>query len=127
MPALSNICGTTSSSFTIGGAGITIYSGIITPKNTGLAPNNGDLYIQNSSPATIWQFSNNVWAKYALSGAGVPVGFNSYWSSNNIPQNWLVRDGSNFNTQQYPDLVQIFPSGQLNDDRGLFLRGYEPS
>ncbi|MGP0902113.1 phage tail fiber protein [Serratia sp. CY76391] len=52
-----------------------------------------------------------------------PVGVIEAWPSDVPPTGWLMCDGSGFNTGVFPNLALIFPSGQLPDLRGAFLRG----
>ncbi|MEL5280827.1 phage tail protein [Serratia bockelmannii] len=52
-----------------------------------------------------------------------PVGVIEAWPSDTPPLGWLMCDGSGFNTSIFPNLAQVFPSGQLPDLRGAFLRG----
>ncbi|MGQ8702887.1 phage tail-collar fiber domain-containing protein [Serratia marcescens] len=52
-----------------------------------------------------------------------PVGVIEAWPSDTPPPGWLMCDGSGFNTGLFPNLTLIFPSGQLPDLRGAFLRG----
>ncbi|CAI1951262.1 phage tail-collar fiber domain-containing protein [Serratia marcescens] len=52
----------------------------------------------------------------------VPVGVIEAWPSDTPPTGWLMCDGSGFNTGIFPSLARIFPSGQLPDLRGAFLR-----
>ncbi|WP_337039903.1 phage tail protein [Serratia marcescens] len=52
-----------------------------------------------------------------------PVGVIEAWPSDTPPPGWLMCDGSGFNTSIFPNLAQVFPSGQLPDLRGAFLRG----
>ncbi|WP_053091646.1 MULTISPECIES: phage tail protein [Serratia] len=53
----------------------------------------------------------------------VPVGVIEAWPSDTPPTGWLMCDGSGFNKGAFPNLALIFPSGQLPDLRGAFLRG----
>ncbi|CAI1967701.1 phage tail-collar fiber domain-containing protein [Serratia marcescens] len=59
---------------------------------------------------------------YANGTNVAPVGVIEAWPSDTPPQGWLICDGSGFNTAIFPSLARIFPSGQLPDMRGAFLR-----
>ncbi|MGQ8702273.1 phage tail-collar fiber domain-containing protein [Serratia marcescens] len=52
-----------------------------------------------------------------------PVGVIEAWPSDTPPTGWLICNGTGFNTGAFPNLALIFPSGQLPDLRGAFLRG----
>ncbi len=65
--------------------------------------------------------------EWVSDGGGIdttPVGTVVAWASNNTPPDgWLLLNGQTFSTSAYPQLASIFPSGQLPDFRGYFLRG----
>lgn len=42
-----------------------------------------------------------------------------------IPTGCLAMNGQRFDTRRYPKLAQIYPSGQLPDMRGEFIRGWD--
>ncbi|PHM73721.1 tail fiber protein [Xenorhabdus kozodoii] len=59
---------------------------------------------------------------------GVPIGATIEWQSNaRIPDGFMLNDGRAFDRYQYQELLKIFPSGQLPDDRGLFKRALDSS
>ncbi|EOG9640571.1 tail fiber protein [Proteus mirabilis] len=47
------------------------------------------------------------------------------WSQQTPPPGYLVCNGQSFNTVTYPKLTQAYPSGQLPDLRGEFIRGLD--
>lgn len=40
-----------------------------------------------------------------------------------VPAGFLAMNGQRFSTSRYPELARLYPSGQLPDLRGLFIRG----
>lgn len=42
-----------------------------------------------------------------------------------VPTDCLAMNGQRFDTRRYPKLAQIYPSGQLPDMRGEFIRGWD--
>lgn len=42
-----------------------------------------------------------------------------------VPTGCLAMNGQRFDTRRYPKLAQIYPSGQLPDMRGEFIRGWD--
>lgn len=64
---------------------------------------------------------NRVWAK----SSSVPVGTIAIWGAINIPYGWLECNGQSFNTSVYPELAKYYPSGNVPDFRGVFLRGLD--
>lgn len=62
-----------------------------------------------------------LWAK----SSGVPVGTIAIWGSASLPPGWLACNGQNFNTSAYSELAKYYPSGNLPDFRGVFLRGLD--
>ncbi|HAT4484204.1 TPA: tail fiber protein [Proteus mirabilis] len=54
-----------------------------------------------------------------------PVGSPIPWSQQTPPPGYLVCNGQWFNTATYPKLAQAYPSGQLPDLRGEFIRGLD--
>lgn len=69
--------------------------------------------------------------------SNLPCGFMAYWPKPTAPAGWLVRDGSAISRTTYKDLFNAigtdFGAGDgvntfnLPDDRGYFIRGYNPS
>ncbi|BGI51963.1 MAG: hypothetical protein HamCj_10790 [Candidatus Hamiltonella defensa (Ceratovacuna japonica)] len=53
----------------------------------------------------------------------VPVGVPLPWPTDRPPTGWLLCNGDRFNATQYPLLASAYPSGQLPDLRGEFIRG----
>lgn len=53
----------------------------------------------------------------------IPVGVPLPWPTDTPPTGWLLCNGDRFNTIQYPLLALAYPSGQLPDLRGEFIRG----
>ena len=52
---------------------------------------------------------------------GIPIPH----SLSTIPTGCLAMNGQRFDTRRYPKLAQIYPSGQLPDMRGEFIRGWD--
>ncbi|ATW34677.1 MULTISPECIES: phage tail protein [Candidatus Williamhamiltonella] len=53
----------------------------------------------------------------------VPVGVPLPWPTDRPPTGWLLCNGARFDKTQYPLLASAYPSGQLPDLRGEFIRG----
>lgn len=64
---------------------------------------------------------NGKWTK----SSGVPVGTIAIWGSTSIPSGWLECNGQAFNKSAYTELATKYPSGQVPDFRGVFLRGLD--
>ncbi|MDC9589173.1 phage tail protein [Xenorhabdus sp. XENO-10] len=72
------------------------------------------------------QFLNNNGGRSEQSIIGVPIGATIEWQSEAaIPYGFVENNGREFNKSRYPDLLKVFPSGRLPDDRGLFKRGLD--
>lgn len=54
-----------------------------------------------------------------------PVGVPLPYPSATPPAGWLKCNGAPFNKGQYPKLAALFPSGNLPDLRGEFIRGWD--
>lgn len=54
----------------------------------------------------------------------LPVGGLIYWPSDTPPAGWLECNGQDFDTDKYPKLAEVLPSGRVPDFRGLFVRGW---
>jgi len=54
-----------------------------------------------------------------------PVGVPMPYPSATPPAGWLKCNGAPFNKGQYPKLAALFPSGNLPDLRGEFIRGWD--
>lgn len=52
---------------------------------------------------------------------GIPIPY----PLSSVPAGYLAMNGQRFDTQRYPKLAQKYPSGQLPDLRGEFLRGWD--
>ncbi|QHJ85433.1 MAG: hypothetical protein [Bacteriophage sp.] len=55
--------------------------------------------------------------KSAAPANSVPVGAELTVFGGTVPQGWLRRDGSSFDTKKWPELAVIIPTGALPDDR----------
>lgn len=55
----------------------------------------------------------------------VPIGTILPFYSTSVPNNYLLCDGSNFNSDDYPELYALLGSTTLPDLRGQFLVGYK--
>ncbi|AYB49865.1 phage tail protein [Candidatus Williamhamiltonella defendens] len=53
----------------------------------------------------------------------VPVGVPLPWPTDRPPTGWLLCNGDRFDKTRYPLLASAYPSGQLPDLRGEFIRG----
>jgi phage-related tail fiber protein len=57
----------------------------------------------------------------------IPVGFPLPWPQATPPEGWLKCNGAAFDKAKYPKLAVAYPSGNLPDLRGEFLRGWDDS
>ncbi|KES14625.1 Phage-related tail fiber protein, partial [Gilliamella apicola SCGC AB-598-I20] len=55
----------------------------------------------------------------------LPVGIPMPWPNTQPPAGWLECNGSMFNKNQFPKLAAAYPSGELPDLRGEFIRGWD--
>lgn len=55
----------------------------------------------------------------------IPVGFPLPWPQSTPPEGWLKCNGAPFDRVKYPKLAVAYPSGNLPDLRGEFLRGWD--
>ncbi|MFW6835679.1 phage tail protein, partial [Enterobacter hormaechei] len=55
----------------------------------------------------------------------IPVGFPLPWPQATPPGGWLKCNGAAFDKAKYPKLAVAYPSGNLPDLRGEFLRGWD--
>ncbi|ELH3204545.1 tail fiber protein [Escherichia coli] len=60
-------------------------------------------------------------------GSALPVGVPVPWPSATPPTGWLKCNGAAFDKVKYPGLAAVFPSGNLPDLRGEFIRGWDDS
>uniref|UniRef100_UPI002042CF5A phage tail protein n=1 Tax=Escherichia coli TaxID=562 RepID=UPI002042CF5A len=60
-------------------------------------------------------------------GSALPVGVPVPWPSATPPTGWLKCNGAVFDKVKYPGLAAVFPSGNLPDLRGEFIRGWDDS
>lgn len=58
-------------------------------------------------------------------GSALPVGVPVPWPLATPPNGWLKCNGAVFNKTNYPKLAVAYPSGNLPDLRGEFLRGWD--
>lgn len=58
-------------------------------------------------------------------GSALPVGVPVPWPSALPPTGWLKCNGAAFNKTHYPVLASVYPSGNLPDLRGEFIRGWD--
>lgn len=75
----------------------------------------------------IYQYKNNVWVKLIntgdVQGANVPIGMISASTTILNDSDWLLCDGSTYDTTIYPGLYSILGSNSLPDLRGRYLVG----
>lgn len=55
----------------------------------------------------------------------IPVGFPLPWPQATPPDGWLKCNGAAFDKAKYPKLAVAYPSGNLPDLRGEFIRGWD--
>ena len=55
----------------------------------------------------------------------MPVGFPLPWPQETAPDGWLKCNGAPFDKAKYPKLAVAYPSGNLPDLRGEFIRGWD--
>lgn len=55
----------------------------------------------------------------------IPVGFPLPWPQATPPDGWLKCNGAPFDKLKYPKLAVAYPSGNLPDLRGEFIRGWD--
>lgn len=55
----------------------------------------------------------------------IPVGFPLQWPQATPPDGWLKCNGAPFDKLKYPKLAVAYPSGNLPDLRGEFIRGWD--
>ncbi|EFN7747034.1 phage tail protein [Escherichia coli] len=58
-------------------------------------------------------------------GSALPVGVPVPWPSATPPTGWLKCNGAAFDKVKYPRLATAYPSGELPDLRGEFIRGWD--
>ena len=58
-------------------------------------------------------------------GSALPVGVPVPWPSATPPTGWLKCNGAPFDNAKYPKLAVAYPSGNLPDLRGEFIRGWD--
>lgn len=58
-------------------------------------------------------------------GSALPVGVPVPWPSATPPAGWLKCNGAAFDGKKYPALAVAYPSGNLPDLRGEFIRGWD--
>jgi microcystin-dependent protein len=72
--------------------------------------------------------STKLYVDQAVSNIGngnVPIGTVVMWCTGTIPTNWLLLDGSTYNTTTYATLFALLGSGTLPNMRGRAPRGYD--
>ncbi|WP_207626925.1 phage tail protein [Photorhabdus stackebrandtii] len=55
----------------------------------------------------------------------IPVGIPLPWPTATPPDGWLKCDGKPFDKSKFPELAKAYPSGNLPDLRGEFIRGWD--
>ncbi|OCG63823.1 hypothetical protein A9G48_05025 [Gilliamella sp. wkB18] len=55
----------------------------------------------------------------------LPVGIPQPWPTTTPPPGWLKCNGWKFDKNRYPRLAHVYPSGNLPDLRGEFIRGWD--
>ena len=83
--------------------------------------NNGHRYIRSNPRGAwgAWQRIDVLDLTDALIGVPIPHPLST------VPAGCLAMNGQRFDTRRYPKLAQKYPSGQLPDLRGEFIRGWD--
>ncbi|AKH63301.1 hypothetical protein VY86_08040 [Photorhabdus thracensis] len=55
----------------------------------------------------------------------IPVGVPLPWPTAIPPDGWLQCNGAAFDKSQFPELAKVYPSSNLPDLRGEFIRGWD--
>ncbi|EOF7608126.1 phage tail protein [Citrobacter freundii] len=55
----------------------------------------------------------------------LPVGVPVPWPSATPPTGWLKCNGAPFSAEEYPELAKVYPTNELPDLRGEFIRGWD--
>lgn len=58
-------------------------------------------------------------------GSALPVGVPVPWPSATPPTGWLKCNGAAFSAEEYPELAKVYPTNELPDLRGEFIRGWD--
>lgn len=58
-------------------------------------------------------------------GSALPVGVPVPWPSSTPPTGWLKCNGAPFSAEEYPELAKVYPTNELPDLRGEFIRGWD--
>ncbi|MFQ9338282.1 MAG: phage tail protein, partial [Varibaculum sp.] len=58
-------------------------------------------------------------------GSALPVGIPVPWPSATPPTGWLKCNGAPFSAEEYPELAKVYPTNELPDLRGEFIRGWD--
>ncbi|HBY2600518.1 TPA: integrase [Klebsiella pneumoniae] len=58
-------------------------------------------------------------------GSALPVGVPVPWPSATPPTGWLKCNGAPFSAEEYPELAKAYPTNNLPDLRGEFIRGWD--
>ena len=101
-----------------------------------ICTHNGESYqsLQNANigsqpPSAKWTpvlTSKNGLANLGLGeGSALPVGVPVPWPSATPPTGWLKCNGAPFSAEEYPELAKVYPTNELPDLRGEFIRGWD--
>ncbi|MBI6549166.1 phage tail protein [Xenorhabdus lircayensis] len=71
------------------------------------------------------EFVKNLGLEPLMEGLALPVGVPVPWPTENPPEGWLICNGDSFDRAKYPKLALAYPSGELPDLRGEFIRGLD--
>ncbi|QEY48624.1 tail fiber protein [Escherichia coli] len=58
-------------------------------------------------------------------GSALPVGVPVPWPLATPPTGWLKCNGTPFSAEEYPKLAKVYPTNELPDLRGEFIRGWD--
>lgn len=101
-----------------------------------ICTHNGESYqslqnanIRSQPPSAKWTpvlTSKNGLANLGLGeGSALPVGVPVPWPSATPPTGWLKCNGAPFSAEEYPELAKVYPTNELPDLRGEFIRGWD--
>lgn len=85
--------------------------------NNGISVSNDGLYVDLSEVKSIIETLKAELDK--------EIGVAKAFPTQTIPEGYLPMEGQKFDTDRYPKLAKVYPSGKLPDLRGEFLRGWD--
>ncbi|EBC9898836.1 phage tail protein [Salmonella enterica subsp. enterica serovar Derby] len=94
------------------------FTGKDTVAQTDLTPVGRDILAKSSTQAIIQYLGLG-------EGSALPVGVPVPWPSATPPTGWLKCNGAPFSAEEYPKLAKVYPTNELPDLRGEFIRGWD--